>query len=530
MDENKIIPYIEPIFRFCRKRLNSCRDAEDLSSEIICHVLDGMKKYEIESLDAWVWRVAHNRYARYIDSRNKSKELLTENGAVFDIASYDEYFVDEESTEREFENVFRCLHTLSSEYRNIFIDRYIGDLSIRTLSKKYSLSEAAVKWRLHTGREKIRKRIGEDLMNKIYKRMNWNTTCCNGSMVPDRYLHSQLSRAICRAAYEKPLTVEAISVVTGIPAMYIEDELPRLEYGDAVCKIGSKYAANFIIFGLAERRETEGISESLVKELADRFALLLKNGAAAVKKLDFYGHDFGLDRLGYLLIPCVLRRKIRDLQKNRLKLEDGPYPPRKDGGYGWFLVEETVDENENGAEYNAGCNIAGDERGEDFMYYYWISKYFNREIYHGAGGICRLCADGIPQSAVNGIAAKESLSDEDAAALIRNNLIVKSGSDYKLNFACFTEAQFTEFISFFEMEGAHLDDQIAEWIAAVRKSFGKFVPARLDSQINQWVSGYLFQIIGAVTDELIGRGILRKPSLDRPLTDGVFYVKGKIDP
>lgn len=53
----------------------------------------------------------------------------------------------------------------------------------------------------------------------------------------------------------------------------------------------------------------------------------------------------------------------------------------------------------------------------------------------------------------------------------------------------------------------------------------------LDNQINQWVSGYLFQIIGYVTDELIRRGVLRKPEMEKPLTDGVFYVQGKdIDP
>lgn len=79
MDENKIIPYIEPIFRFCCKRLSNRYDAEDLASEIICYILDGMKKYKIESLDAWVWRIAHNRYARFIDARNKTQTILLED-------------------------------------------------------------------------------------------------------------------------------------------------------------------------------------------------------------------------------------------------------------------------------------------------------------------------------------------------------------------------------------------------------------------------------------------------------------------
>ena len=124
MDENKIIPYIEPIFRFCCKRLSNRYDAEDLASEIVCHILEGMNKYQIESLDAWVWRIAHNRYARFIDARNKNQIVLSCENELFDIADYSD--IDEDNTQEQYEMVFRYLHTLSSEYRNIFVDYYIS--------------------------------------------------------------------------------------------------------------------------------------------------------------------------------------------------------------------------------------------------------------------------------------------------------------------------------------------------------------------------------------------------------------------
>lgn len=90
-----------------------------------------------------------------------------------------------------------------------------------------------------------------------------------------------------------------------------------------------------------------------------------------------------MERLGYLLILYILRRKIGTLKSSRLKLDNGPFPPRKDGEYGWFIVEETVDETESCAEYNAGCNVAGDDSGSkskllSHIYYYWISKYFTQ--------------------------------------------------------------------------------------------------------------------------------------------------------
>ena len=227
VDQNEMLQYVEPILRFCRKRLSSSQDAEDLAGDIILHVLTGMKKYEIQSLDAWVWRVAHNRYARFIHAQSKSVMVLSGDESVFDVADPTDGEAHADETD-EVQAVFQCLHTLSAAYRNIFVDYYLGEKSVRELSARYSLPETTIKWRLNEGRRKIKDRIGENDMDKIYKRIHWNTGTCNGSAEPDRYLHSQLARAICLAAYEKPLTVEEISVATGIPALYIEDELPRL--------------------------------------------------------------------------------------------------------------------------------------------------------------------------------------------------------------------------------------------------------------------------------------------------------------
>lgn len=223
MEVEDIIRFIEPVFRFCQHRVSNRCDAEDLASEIILHVVDGLKRYQITSLEAWVWRVAHNRYARFIAAKHGAPEsLLTQT--IFDVAD-ESNFVDAIVSEDEFADVFRYLHTLSSEYKNIFVDYYISELSVKGLANKYTLPETTIKWRLNIGRQKIRERIGENNMEKLYKCINWNTTACNGSFDPDKYLHSQIARAICEAAYEKPLSVEEISLKTGIPTMYIEDEL-----------------------------------------------------------------------------------------------------------------------------------------------------------------------------------------------------------------------------------------------------------------------------------------------------------------
>ncbi|MBQ6265403.1 MAG: sigma-70 family RNA polymerase sigma factor [Clostridia bacterium] len=528
MDQNEILKYVEPILQFCKKRLNNSHDAEDLAGDIILNVLSGMKKYEIKSLDAWVWRIAHNRYAHFIDADSKNIMILSGDESVFDIADPSDYEAEIDENE-EFQMVFRYLHTLSSLYKNIFVDYYLGEKSVRELSVKYSLPETTVKWRLNEGRRKIKDRIGENEMDKVYKHINWNTKTCNGNAEPDRYLHSQIARAICLAAYEKPVTVEEISVATGIPTMYIEDELPELEYGDAVIKTGNKCATDFIILSLENNGQLEKISTDLVKKLADSFEKSFSEKADLVKKLDFYGNCFGMERLGYIAVPFVLRNLVSKT-KTKLHFENGAYPVRKDGGHGWFIVAETEDECEIADDYSAGCNVAGDDSGSasamgSHIYYYWVNKYFKSSIYHGFG-IRWMCAESIPQNSENGF-IKTELNDESAAQLIRNNLIIKSGNGYMLNFACFSREAFDEFISLFEIENKKISTALSEWIKELRKGFAAFVPKRLNSQINQWVSCYANRLAGYVTEELIGRGVLETPQNEVPFTDGVFYVEGE---
>ena len=79
MNAEELMPYIEPIYRFCRKRLQSRYDAEDLAGDILCCLLEGSSASAIDSLNAYVWRVARNRYARWIDGRRRSVVLLSED-------------------------------------------------------------------------------------------------------------------------------------------------------------------------------------------------------------------------------------------------------------------------------------------------------------------------------------------------------------------------------------------------------------------------------------------------------------------
>jgi len=343
----KILKYVEPIFRFCLKRLASRQEAEELSQEILTHVLSGINKYEIDNLEAWVWQIAHNRYARHIDNKNNRNEISF--GHEYLENNKNDYNLLQELVVKEkHQYVFNALHTLSNMYRKILVDYYVYELSVKKIADKYNLAETTIKWRLHAGREKIKERM-DNMKNtkKIYDRINWKTTTCNGRMDSNKYLGSQIARAICLAAYEKPVTIEEISVITGIPALYIEDELENLIYGDAIVKKGKKYSTNFIILRQEDNKKMIKEFKPYISDISKLMQQYLSKNNENIKKIGFYGCNFGIDKLGYIAVPLTLRKAIKEIQNSNEKLQYGPYPPRKDGGFGWFIVRETEDEKEN---------------------------------------------------------------------------------------------------------------------------------------------------------------------------------------
>ena len=523
--DNDIIQYIEPVLHFCVKRLNNRQDAEDLAGEIMVHILNGIRKYHIESLEKWVWSIAHNRYARFKNKQNKINEVQFENDYAKTEDVYD--FIDELIISNEYQKIFKTLHTLSCEYRDILVDYYIERLPVKQIAKNYKLTETTVKWRLNIGRKKIKTGMEEKTMDKIYKRINWDTGSCNGSVDTERYLHSQVARAICEAAYEKPLAVEEISKKTGLPAMYIEDELPQLINGEAIIKDGNKYAANFIVLRIRDNKEMIKNFSPIIKDIADFYSQAFKNHENDVSKIGFYGSGFTMKKLGYIALCASLRGKITKI-KNGLNMDDGPFPPRLDGGFGWFIVREwaeSIDETNTGLWLSVKSNPVKYEK--DFMYCFYIGKYHHWDIYHH-GGIEWIYDNKIIEKSDNGVIQNGALTGDDKVRLIKTNLIFKDGSDYKFNFPVFEKEQYEKFTGYFNKPDDKLDAMLEQLIISIQKSFKSFVPKRLDSQINQWISGYSEKISSFTAEELMKRGVINKPDGEKPMTDGVFYVKGDV--
>lgn len=534
MDNDRIIPYIEPIIRFCYNRVSDRYDAEDLASEILCSVLEGLEKYKIESLDAWIWRVARNRYARFCGEKNRPSIMFLGIDNLYDSPDYCE--TDAEDTEQKYEAIFTCMHTLAREYRDIFVDHYIEDVSIKKLSEKYSLPETTIKWRLNVGRQRIKERIGEYDMDKIYKRLNWHVSC-NGQIDTGKYLRTQAERAICEAAYENPLTVEEISLKTGLPTLYIEDTLPGLIQGDCIVQIGKKYATDFIIRHQCDRPEYSYFHSLEWEPLAKDLEQIIRSNEHKIKNIGFYGSERGINEISHIIAHLSLRDITLRIIRDDFNLTNPPFPPRKDGGYGWLLVDEMAEESPEDwhlpPPYSCINNSAQGSKG--CYYYYSIGKHFSDNINSSLGFRLLAKRDNMSEPE-NGFFGSNNIDEIDLAHLISNHLIIKNDSGYVYNIPTFTEKQFEDLkntvrVSDDTILAKKLREIMHIHYNAICESLESCVPKRLKNQVHQRTIGDFYElpngIIGHVIDKLITMGVIREPSImDSHFVDGVFFISG----
>ena len=224
----------------------------------------------------------------------------------------------------------------------------------------------------------------------------------------------------------------------------------------------------------------------------------------------------------YLIVPLLIRDAVSQaVAKNNLK--HPPYPPRRDGGRGWFVVEEHDGTEHDGTPpFSSGCNNYPLDRDyNEYISWFWIGKYFSRELnlflHYLRNNKLR-----IKTNSEGFITA--DMDEEIMAKLLKFNLIEKCKDSYKPVFAYFKGDELCRFEKLFESQRQEISLIVEKLVIAVYEGYRQSVPKRLLSQITGIFEGYLNTLVGLTVNELENRGILARVPQDSTLTANIMYV------
>ncbi len=228
--------YLEKIFYFCLKMTGNVNNAEDLMQDIALNAIASLNKGTIpESLSAWVWKIARNRYSMWSDEKHRrSESLVASDIGDYEISDEHANILDKMIHSEQLSLLRRELAFIASDYRNIVLAYYIDNKSVRKIALNFSLSENAVKQRLCRARKILKEgmNMAREFGVRSYKpeEIRYLNNCRNpgNKNQPYSIMEHKLYKNILLEAYGNPSTAEALSLEIGVALPYMEDELEYL--------------------------------------------------------------------------------------------------------------------------------------------------------------------------------------------------------------------------------------------------------------------------------------------------------------
>jgi len=253
--------YMEKLFYFCLKKTGNRTEAEDLTQDIALCVITSLNKGTFPvSFSAWVWQIARNRYSVWAKNKRKKNEALSSNDiGNFEIEDTQKDILEKIVNEEQVALLRRELAFIKSDYRNIIVEYYIKNKSLREIASHLSLPTNTVKSRLFRAREILKEGM---TMARQFGKLSYTpeniSFIHNGLQGTNGEPWNYISRSLCKnimlAAYRTPSTAEELAVELGVALPYMEEELSSLVSATLMKKNKNKYETNFFIVS-AEAQE-----------------------------------------------------------------------------------------------------------------------------------------------------------------------------------------------------------------------------------------------------------------------------------
>lgn len=294
--------YLQPLYYFCLRKTGSAEEAEELAADISLQVVTQLRHGTIPSqFSAWIWRIARNRYGRWVESRTRRRARI--------VGEPDETITDDADTPEEaviaaeeLQLLRRELAFVGREYRALIVAYYFNHEPLRAIAARLGMPEGTAKTRLFQARKHLLE--GMNMAREFGKRsynpekVNFVASGNQPSGLPWSAVGRALPNNILLEASNNPSTLEDLAVELGVALPYMEEEVALLEKATLLKKIDDKYVTNFYIIDRDAQAEIRAMQLSGATARAKLFAELLTDSEEKLIDLALYDPDSAVPLAG----------------------------------------------------------------------------------------------------------------------------------------------------------------------------------------------------------------------------------------
>ena len=467
----KIAEVSKTIFSFCMAKTPTREEAEDLSQDILYELIKSSGNIrDDKAFYAFMWGVAGNVYKQWYRKKLKNNTCeLTE-----DIASEDNF---PEDCVGDIYLLRRELALLSEKYRRATILYYIDGCSCSEISSSLAISESMVKYLLFKSRKILKEGMN---MERNLGELSYNPK----TLIPMysghgpnnfwQFMQSKIKQNIVSACYNDALTVQQISLETGIPLPYLDDEIKELEDKQIIIRDGKHYKSNVIVITSECADEIERAVTKYHEQIADKIEAFIKKNTTKYKSIGFIGNDYSQITLQWQL-AVILFRAIREVDYNEFNV---PKTGWGEHAYLWCI------EKLNEKHIFSYCGV-DDKHGNSLYFFdYWKGgkgkgdhhDFYGNERYINI--FCDLCRG-----------EKKTLSEYDIEAIaemIKKGYVVKENKTYKATVPIYT---FDQYKAIVDMVHTFISNELISIIQELDRSAAKILSAHTPKHLQDQVAG-----------------------------------------
>ena len=281
--------YMEKVYYFCLRKCGDPFEAEDLASEITYEIMAALRKGILpQSFAGWVWRIARNRYSRWVDAKNRRSQLISGDELPAEPGIIDE---DDGTDPERLNTLRRELAFIREDYRRVLVAHYIDDRPVQDIADELGVPRSTVLSKLHRARKHMKEgmNMAREFGVRSYKpeEITFINNCSSFGAFgqPWRILNHPLYQNIFLEVYDTPETAEELAIALGVALPYMQSELDFLVRETFLSTVetaaGIKYQTAFPIISrdawtACNKRQVElrGELTDCLETLVDRYVTL----------------------------------------------------------------------------------------------------------------------------------------------------------------------------------------------------------------------------------------------------------------
>ncbi|MDF2686570.1 MAG: polymerase sigma factor, sigma-70 family, partial [Clostridia bacterium] len=535
--------FLDKLYGYSYKRCSTSHDAEDLCSDIILTLLKSIgKNPDIENFYAFAWTVANRAYADFCEKRKTKNEYFIKEEFSEDIINIEinpiTDYVESETEESQLRRIKREIAFLSKIYRDVMIMYYLDEMKTADIAKTLGISETAVKQRLFSARNTIRKEVNSmDSSNLSLKPVritfqgDGNPLAGEPGLKAYDRTFSQNVLYLCR---DTERTAKEISEILNVPMLFAEEELEiqskssngtdgllqRLSDGNT-----NKYISTFIIMDYSHYKEINNFVKSRLDGFTDKMSAYIEKNKEKILGLPYLNEQKDLRFILWSLVTRMswsmgweLDRIITDkFYKNSFNETKKPYytfgiATEKDSDYeiSMYGCDGIDADSVCGYSHIHLCNIYGKRKEAQF---------------HCGKNIATDQQLLMTIKAIGGLDIKALTDDEKEAAAkaIEAGYLKKTGDILQPAIIVMDNEKVKEFYKI----GDYFTDEVKEFASSLADEFNnyiiKYLPKHLYGQMNKFIEHSICGFTDDVVEKCIEKGILYVPE-KMLCPEGTFMV------